>query len=112
MPRSTPCATCGQPLPRRWTYRKGKKVALQFCSQRCVPRQVRVAGGQKGRIEAMLRGRPALCQGELTRLQALERITGAELMASFFTVHSRSYDHGYSAAETKWLRRIEKREAA
>jgi hypothetical protein len=102
------CATCHGPLPRRYTYRKGKRVALQFCSQRCVPRQVRIAGGQKGRKDAMLRARLALCQAVLTRRQARARRTGTELMASFFAVHARSYDNGYQAAEGKWLRRTKR----
>lgn len=100
------CETCGKPLPHRWTYRKGQKVRIRFCCRACVPAHVFAAGGLQGRERARVNGRFKQFQAELARLKALERITGDELIASFSTVADRSYDHGYSACETKWRRRM------
>lgn len=105
------CPTCGDPLPRLWRC-KSKRQRLQFCSLACVPRQVRVAGGKKGRQHAMVMGHLRLFRMELKRLQALERITGEELAASFMTVRTQSYDNGYSACESKWRRRMREGKAA
>jgi hypothetical protein len=78
----------------------------------CIPRACRSAWGRKGRQQYIVTRRLRLFRSELQRLQALPRITGQELSASFALIADRSYGNGYSAAETKWIRRMRQKEAA
>jgi hypothetical protein len=100
------CRTCGGPLPALWVYRKGRRVKRQYCSMPCVPSSVRAAGGRTGRVQATHAARLRRFRDKLKQLQALERITGEELMATFAAIDSLAYHQGYSKCETKWLRRM------
>lgn len=103
------CETCGERCKHKWRTR-GQRP--RFCSVACVPRQFRVEAGRKGRQAYIIRRRLALFREELKRLQALERITGEELSASFMAIYSRGWDNGYSTCQTKWLRRERLRKVA
>jgi hypothetical protein len=78
----------------------------------CIPRACRSAWGRKGRQQYIVRQRLARYRTELKRLQALPKITGAELAASFALIDAQSYNNGYSCCETKWIRRMRQKEAA
>jgi hypothetical protein len=103
------CQTCAKPVKTRWRT-KGKPT--KFCSAACIPRQLRVEAGQKGRKKFIVQRRLALFRRELQRLQALERITAQELTATFAAIAERCWDNGYSTCETKWLRRKRQEQAA
>lgn len=96
------CQTCGGPCQRRWRL---KGVPTKFCCPGCIPRQLRVEAGRKGRKAFIVRRRLVLYRQELRRLHALERITSSELVATFAAIYERAWDNGYSTCETKWLRR-------
>jgi len=73
----------------------------------CVPDSLRAANGRKAREIGTLRARLKVYRAELKRLQALDRITGEDLLASFAAVGNHFYGGGYSACESKWLRRMD-----
>jgi hypothetical protein len=105
------CQTCGQPCKARWC-RKGQP--RRFCSRACIPRQLRVEAGQRGRVNYVIRARLRRYRSELKRLQALERITAQELVATFAALEAKAWDYGYAACENKWQHRhgMRKRSAA
>lgn len=96
------CETCGKPCKRRWRI---KGIPTKYCSNPCVPRQLRAAGGSKGRKAFIVRTRLTRYRSELQRLQALEKITAQELVATFAIVEGRGWDNGYATCEDKWLNR-------
>jgi hypothetical protein len=96
------CETCGRPCKRRW---RKKGVPARFCAEACVPRQLRVENGRRGRVEFVIAHRLGRYRGHLTRLRSLERITAQELIAVFAELEAKSWDNGYAACEDKWLNR-------
>jgi hypothetical protein len=103
------CETCGSPCKAR--QRKPGQPA-RFCSVGCIPRACRSAWGRQGRQQYIVTRRLRLFRSELQRLQALDRITAQELAATFALIADRCWDNGYSACETKWIRRMRQKEAA
>lgn len=93
------CETCGKPCKDRWRV---KGVPTRFCSNPCVPRELRAAGGRRGRLKAAARRRVQRFQGHLKRLQGLERVTGEDLMATFAAIAREEYKRGYWSCEAKW----------
>lgn len=95
------CETCGSPVKKRW---RKKGHPTRFCSNACVPRQLRVEGGRRGRVDWIRNHRLRRYLDHLKRLQKTGRITGEELVAVFAEIESHAWDNGYSACEDKWLR--------
>jgi len=102
------CETCGNPVKDRWRV---KGVPTRFCSNQCVPRALRSAGGRRGRLQAAVRRRLARHRGHLKRLQELGRVSGEDLLATFAAISREEYHRGYSASEAKWLWRQQAKKA-
>lgn len=100
---------CGRRLKRRWRL---NGVPAKYFTSTCIPHEARVASGRKGRLKYVVERRLALFRTELRRLHALDKITGQELTATFAAIYARAWDNGYSACETKWLRRPRRKKAA
>jgi hypothetical protein len=96
------CETCGKPVKKRWRL---KGVPTRFCSNACVPRQIRADGGRRGRVRWMIDHRIGRFRAQLKRIQALPRVTGEELVAVFAEIDRKAWLNGYSACEDKWQRR-------
>jgi len=68
---------------------------------------LRVEGGSRGRKTFIVQTRLKRFREHLKRLQALDRITAAELIATFAAIEQKAYDNGYACCEDKWQNRVQ-----